>query len=205
MNGSILQNSTSFDILGVHIDANLNWSTHIKTIARSASRRLGILFRAKRLFSPIQRITLYKAQVRPILEYCSHVWSGAGPSAMALLDRVQSKAIRFIDNEHLSSSLQSLHHRRCVSALSLFYRYYFGKCSAELASSVPLPLVFARVTRAESLCNPFRVTISRNRTSAHSTSFFPRTGDLWNQLPPNCFPTSYNLQLFKRNINQLLL
>ena len=30
-------------------------------------------------------------------------------------------------------------HRQNVASLSLFYRYYFGRCSSELAELVPLP------------------------------------------------------------------
>ena len=193
----------SLHMLGVTITNSLNWNTHIKTIVRSASRRLGILYRAKRLFSSTQRLTLYKAQVRPLLEYCSHVWGGAALSTLALLDRVQTKAIRFVGDLNLINKLQSLHHRRCVASLSLFYRYYFGKCSAEIASSVPLPLTFARVTRFATFSNSFQVTQPRLRTDAHGSSFFPRTAALWNKLPASAFPHTYNLQTFKKNINQL--
>ena len=190
-------------MLGVTITNSLNWNTHIKTIVRSASRRLGILYRAKRLFSSTQRLTLYKAQVRPLLEYCSHVWGGAASTTLALLDRVQKKAIRFIGDLNLTDKLQSLHHRRCVASLSLFYRYYFGKCSAELASSVPLPLTFTRVTRSATFSNSFQVTQPRVRTDSHVSSFFPKTAALWNKLPAPTFPLTYNLQAFKENVNRL--
>ena len=39
----------------------------------------------------------------------------------------------------LAVSLEPLAHRRNVASLSLFYRYYFGRCSSELAQLVPLP------------------------------------------------------------------
>ena len=38
----------------------------------------------------------------------------------------------------LAASLESLVHRRNVASLSLFYWYYFGRCSSELAQLVPL-------------------------------------------------------------------
>jgi len=203
MDDSVVNVEHSFTVLGVNITDSLKWCSHVKSIARAASRRLGILFRAKRLFSASQRFVLYKAQVRPLLEYCSHIWSGVGNVGLRLLDRVQSKAIRFIDSTDLTDNLHSLHHRRCVAALCLFYRYYFGKCSQELASAVPLPLVYNRVTRAEAECNPYRVRIPRCRTSAHSSSFFPRTAVVWNDLPMHCFPSCYNMQCFKTNVNKL--
>ena len=39
----------------------------------------------------------------------------------------------------LVASLEPLAHRRNVASLSLFYRYYFGRCSSELTQLVPLP------------------------------------------------------------------
>ena len=38
-----------------------------------------------------------------------------------------------------AASLETLAHRWNVASLSLFYRYYFGRCSSELAQLVPLP------------------------------------------------------------------
>ena len=45
----------------------------LNSLAKSASRRLGVLFHAKRFFTPTQRLILYEAQVRPLLEYCSNI------------------------------------------------------------------------------------------------------------------------------------
>ena len=41
----------------------------------------------------------------------------------------------------LAASLEPLAPCRNVSSLSLFYRYYFGRCSSELAQLVPLPFL----------------------------------------------------------------
>ena len=38
----------------------------------------------------------------------------------------------------LTASLEPLAHCPNVTSLSLFYRYYFGRCSSELAQLVPL-------------------------------------------------------------------
>ena len=43
--------------------------------------------------------------------------------------------------------LEPLAHRRNVANLSLFYRYYFDRCSSELAGLVPLPYSLGRSSR----------------------------------------------------------
>nr|CAH7725655.1 unnamed protein product [Callosobruchus chinensis] len=49
---------------------------------------------AREYFSLSNLLTLYKAQIRPSLEYCSHIWGDAAPSALSILDAVQRRAIR---------------------------------------------------------------------------------------------------------------
>ena len=49
-------------------------------------------------------------------------------------------------------------HRRNVASLSLFYRYYFGRC--ELAQLVPLSYSRGRSTRYSDRLHDFSVTIS---------------------------------------------
>nr|CAH7743670.1 unnamed protein product [Callosobruchus chinensis] len=61
---------------------------------RTAGEKLGYLFRARKYFSPSNLLTLYKAQIRPSLEYCSHIWGAAAPTTLSILDAVQRRAIR---------------------------------------------------------------------------------------------------------------
>jgi len=121
MNGYKLDISSSFTQHGISISSNLTWKPHINSIAKHASQKLGCLSRARGYFSPSQLLTMYKSQIcPPPLEYCSDVWGGAPKSSLHLLDRVQSKAIRLINNPNLTNSLQSLYHRGLVADLSIF-------------------------------------------------------------------------------------
>nr|CAH7749371.1 unnamed protein product [Callosobruchus chinensis]CAH7754092.1 unnamed protein product [Callosobruchus chinensis] len=65
---------------------------------------------------------LYKAQIRPSLEYCSHIWGAAAPTSLSILDAVQRRVIRLIGEPTLRCHLHPLSHRRAVDDLSLFYR-----------------------------------------------------------------------------------
>ena len=79
------------------------------------------------------------------MEYASHIWGGS--SHTVRLEMVESTAFRLINSPPLTDSLQSLSARRTVASLSLYYRYYNGHCSSELASRIPSPLRRARATR----------------------------------------------------------
>ena len=202
---NMLRPSQNVFILGVSLSSNLKWHSHIATMAKSASRKLGFLFRAKRFFSPSHLLLLYKTQIRPSLEYCSHVWGDASLSTLSILDSIQNRAVRLIGDEALTSSLEPLSLRRKVSDLRLFYRYFHGKCSAEISSLVPPLSVPARLTRRTANQHPYTVQIFTSRTSQFDSTFFPRTSRLWNALPTHVFPPTYNPKLFRSNTISCLL
>ena len=71
------------------------------------------------------------------MEYLCHVWAGAPSCYLKLLDKLQKRIHRTV-GPSLTASLEPLAHHQHVASLSLFYRYYFGGCSSELAQLVPL-------------------------------------------------------------------
>ena len=105
----------------------------------------------------------------------------------------------------LAASLEPLAHHRNVTSLNLFYRYYFGRCSSELAQLVPFPYSRGRSTRYSDRLHDFSVTIPRCYKDVYVNSFFPHTARLWNSLPIECFPLTYDLSGFKSRINRYLL
>ena len=115
------------------------------------------------------------------MEYCCHVWVGAPSCYLELLDKLQKRICRTA-GPSLAASLEPLAHRRNVASVSLFYRYYFGRCSSELAQLVPFPYSRGRSTRCPDRLHDFFVTICRCYKDVYVNSFFPRTARLWNSL-----------------------
>ena len=123
---------------------------------------------------------------------------------MKLLDKLQKRICRTA-GPSLAASFDSLAHYRNVSSLSLFYRYYIGRCSLELSQLVPLPSSRGRSTRYSDRLHHISVTIPKCYKDVYINSFFPRTVRLWNSLPIECFPLTYNVNGFKSRINRHLL
>ena len=204
MDGSVLEDKTSFKMLGLTFSSKLDWGSYIVSIAKTASKKIGALIRSMKFLSPEVALYLYKSTIRPCMEYCCHVWAGAPSCYLELLDKLQKRICRTV-GPSLAASLEPLAHRRNVANLSLFYRYYFGRCSSELAQLVPLLYSRGRSTRYSDRLHDFSVTIPRGYKDVYVNSFFPRTARLWNSLPIECFPLSYDLSGFKSRINRYLL
>ena len=109
-----------------------------------------------------------------------------------LLDKLQKRICRII-GPSLTASLEPLPYSRNVASLSLFYRYYFGRCSSELAQLVPIPFSQGRSTCYSDRLHDFSVSIPRCYKDVYVNSFFPRTAKLWNSMPIECFPLTYDL------------
>ena len=62
-----------------------------------------------------------------------------------------------------------------------------------------------RSTRYSDRLHHFSVTIPRCYKDVYINSFFPRTAKLWNSLPIECFPLTYDLSGFKSRINRHFL
>ena len=132
------------------------------------------------------------------------VWAGAPSYYLELLDKLQKQICRTVDPS-LATSREPFAHCWNVESFSLFYRYYFGRCSSELVQLVPLPFSRKRSTRHSDRLQDFSVTIPRCYKGVYVNSFFPRTARLWNSLPTECFPLTYNLNGFMSRIKKHLL
>ena len=138
------------------------------------------------------------------MEYCCDVWAGAPSCYLDFLGKLQKPICRIV-GPSLAASLEPLAHRRNVANLSFFYSYYFGRCSSELAQLVPLPFSQGKSTRYSDRMSDFSVTILRCYKDVYVNSFFPHTTKLWNSLPIERFPLTYDLSDFKSRINRHLL
>ena len=204
MDGSILEKKSSFKMLGLTFSSKLDWSSYIFSIAESASKNIGTLIRSVKFLFPEACLCLCKSTIRPCVECCCYVWTGTPSCYLELPDKLQKRICRTV-GPSLAASRKPLSHCRNVATLSLFYRYYFGRFSSELAELIPLSYSRGRSTRYSDRLRHFSVTIPRWYKDIYIESFFPCKIRLCNSLPIQCFSLSFDLSGFKSRINRYLL
>ena len=74
MDGSVLEEKSSFKMLGLTFSSKLDWGSYIISIAKTASKQIGALIRSMKCLSPKVALYLYKSPIRPCMEYRCHVW-----------------------------------------------------------------------------------------------------------------------------------
>ena len=92
MNNRIIDVVQYFNYLGIMLDADMSWKTHVAMVRNKLSRINGILHRLKYIYPQSILITLYKSLFVPHINYGSLLWGHAGGA----LDKIQKKAVRTI-------------------------------------------------------------------------------------------------------------
>ena len=138
MDGSVLEEKSSFKMLRLTFSTKLDWGSYIISIAKTSFKKIGPLIRSTKFLSLKDALYLYKSTIQPCMEYYCHVWANAPTCYLELLDKIQKWIFGTVVSS-LAASLETLTHCQNVASLSLFSRYYFGRCSSELTQLGRLP------------------------------------------------------------------
>ena len=89
MDGSVLEEKSSFQILGLTFSSKLDWGPCIIFIDKTASKKIGALICSMKFLSPEVALYPYKSTICLCIEYFCHVWAGALSCSLKLLDNIQ--------------------------------------------------------------------------------------------------------------------
>ena len=70
MDGSVLEEKSSFKILGLTFSSKLDWGSYMISIPKTTSKEIGALIRSMKFLSPKVALYLYKFTIRLCMEYC---------------------------------------------------------------------------------------------------------------------------------------
>ena len=73
MDVSVLQEKSSFKMLGLTFSSKLDWDFNIISIAKTASKKIVALITSTKFLSPEVALYLYKSTIQPYIECCCHV------------------------------------------------------------------------------------------------------------------------------------
>ena len=109
LHGHAIENATTTKYLGVNIQDNMNWGTHINTITNKANNTLGFLRSNLKIGNKKTKETAYKALVRPGLEYAATVWDPYTENEISSIEKVKRRAARWVSNRRRQISVSYTH------------------------------------------------------------------------------------------------
>ena len=180
-----LKESESERDLGVIIDKNLKFSDHCNKVANSANVTLVMIKRTINSKSKSIITRLYKALVRPQLEYCVQAWRPYLKKDIEKIERVQRRATKLISEcsklsyeERLKfTGLPTLEARRNRGDLIEVFKMLKG------FSKVDYKHYFQLVDNSITRGNKYKLAKSRSRLDIRKYFFSQRVVNEWNKLP----------------------
>ena len=101
---------TSQKHLGLHLDPKLSFDIHIKTILTKVNRIIGLLWKFQQVLPRTSLITIYKAFIRPHLDYVDVIFDQAFDNSFhQRLESIQYNAALAITETIRGTSRESLY------------------------------------------------------------------------------------------------
>ncbi|KAK3101483.1 hypothetical protein FSP39_003928 [Pinctada imbricata] len=187
--------------LGIIIDNELKFQTHICTQVKKANQILGLIKRSFSYLDEEMFLTLYKSLVRPHLEYGSNIWSVIYKKEAISIENVQRRATKLLTNlkdlsycdrlKHLG--LPTLEYRRLRSDMVETYKIMNNLDHVNKEKIFPLN---TNITRGHNK----RIYKKYSRTNVRKFSFTQRVVETWNSLPANVVEAK-SVNIFKNKLN----
>lgn len=103
LQNTILENSTTEKLLGIHVDQHLNWKQQVDNTLKKCNSYLYLLLRIKNFLSIPSRKLFFNAYILPHLDYCSTIWGNCNNDLLEKLHKFQKRAARVIlDKDYLA-------------------------------------------------------------------------------------------------------
>lgn len=187
--------------LGVNVDSDLNFEEHVETQTSKATKLLGMI---RRTFTHIDDVTLpllYKAIVRPHLEYCNAVWHPKSKRQAEALEAVQHRATKLVPNLKTKEYEERL---RALSLPSLYYRRARGdmiECYKYMSGIYNVSSSFLEVDTGSTRGHSKQLKKKTATKACRCKYFSRRITNAWNSLPEEVVPAP-TMNTFKSRLDK---
>ena len=202
IDGYCLEMSPEIKILGVILDSNLSFNSHIRSICAKASSQINALRRISKYLNAKQRLAIYHSFISSNFNYSSLVWYFCGKKNSDKLEKLQERALRFVFNDNdmtqddlltRGNFLSTTKQRLKLLAIEVY------KCKNDVNPKY-LNDLFNQKRICYELRDDNRLEQNPFKTIKYGLKSFKYYGSkVWNNIPPH-IKSSKNLKEFKRAI-----
>jgi hypothetical protein len=162
LDNDIIEYVREFNFLGIVIDENLNWKSHVNKISTKISKIVGLLTKLKHFLPERILLNIYNALIVPHLNYGALLWENSYQRVFML----QKKAVRAVTNSKFNAHTDMLFKRlntlKCKDISALHGLKFCFKLEKGLLPSYFNDNVFTKsstfhnyLTRRDIYCIPF--------------------------------------------------
>ena len=206
MGGTILSKTVKEKDLGVTMNANMKVSEQCRIAASKGNQVLGMIRRNITYKEKSLIIPLYKAIVRPHLEYCIQAWNPYLRKDVDMLEKIQRRATKLIpglrdltyDERLKECGLTTLETRRLRGDQIEVFKILNGYENIDY--NILFEIKESKITRGHN----YTLVKKQSRLDVRKYSFSQRTINVWNKLSTDCVQAS-SVNMFKNKIDKYLV
>ena len=192
---------TNMKDLGVVIDSSLNFEIHMQEKINKANQTMGMIRRAFTFLDEDIFVCLFKAFVRPQLEYANAVWNPHKAKDINAVENVQRRATKLIPSlttmtytERLQKlKLPTLVYRRTRGDMIETYKI-LNNYNEDI-----MPII--KLNRSATRGNSLKMLKSRPKRDIRKFSFTNRIVNIWNKLPDEVV-NARNMLSFEKQLDK---
>jgi hypothetical protein len=171
--------------LGVTFDPSLQFSKHVNTVAKKGNKVLGAIRRGFEFLDSDVFTRLYKALVRPHLEYANCVWNPVLKRDIETLERVQHRATKLVLEEKDKPYEERL---KDLNLPTLVYRRKRGDMIEVFKilrgiENIDSDLLFTRASYSATRGHEYKLFKKDVKLRMRHHCFSQRVVNEWNNLP----------------------
>ena len=115
LKGSIIKCEYEVKPLGVTIDFQLKFNTHIANICKKASRQLNVLKRIGKYLNRLGKLTMYHSFIISNFNYCPVTWHFCNEQNTKKMEKIHERALKFIYEDQNSTYEELLEKSKLLS------------------------------------------------------------------------------------------
>ena len=190
-------------LLGVTIDKNLNFDSHLNTLCKKVGQKVSALARIVKYLPFYQRRIILKTFIESQFSYCSLVWMFCSRKINNRINHIHERALRLVYNDYKTSFEQllindksiSIHHRNIHNVAIEMYKVK-NELSPPFMQDIFEDMGYGRTTRlGDKFARPPIKNVYKGENSLRN--FGPV---VWNNMLPEKLKKCSSLSEFKTSI-----
>ena len=201
VNGKQLENVESHKLLGLTLDNNLSWSSHMSNLTKKLSRKIFQFNKIKHFLNQHTRKLFFHAYIQPDVDYASTCWDMCSQNCIKPLERLYKRSVKIIllkSNSPLAKEFKEIN----ILPFDLRCRFNKGILIYKTMKNLTPKYLREKFILNKSR-NKSKIFIPRPRTDLYMSSFTYSGAKLWNELSDEL--KNYNsLSSFKKAFSKHL-
>lgn len=205
--GSKIERTHEIMFLGVLIDEQLTWKSHIEHVKKKVSQTVAVLHKVKGLVNKRALILLYNSLVVPYLTYCIEAWGNACKTYTEPVFLLQKRAIRVINGNAYRDHTNPIFKQLQILKLNELIEYNILKTMYKAHQQILPVNLQKRFMKRESTYNLRGTEIFSQpeyRTKPKERCISVQGVKIWNNLA-NEIKLTKSLHIFKKTVKLSLL